>query len=72
MDKYIKYSIINGELNLYVTAKEYEKLNFIGSNKPTKLNFHIINKEPTNEQFIKKKVLAEIEELKELVQNLNN
>jgi len=69
MENYLKYSIINGELNLYITMKEYEK---IVSNKFGKINFQIINKEPTNEQFIKKKVLAEIEELKELVQNLNN
>jgi hypothetical protein len=69
MDKYLKYSIINGELNLYITAKEYEKF---GWNKSGKINFQIINKDPTNEQFIKKKVLAEIEELKELIQNLNN
>ena len=65
MDKYIKYSLINGDLILYINVKEYNKMN-------GNIILQIIKKEPTNEQLIKQKILNEIDELKELIMNLNH
>ena len=71
MSHYLKYSIINGELNLYLTLKQFEKIKS-GEAGQAKMIFHIVSKETNNEEKMKKKILAEIDELKELVNNLNH
>jgi hypothetical protein len=63
MDNYLKYSVRNGELNLYVTEKEFE---LFGGNKAGKFNFQIIKKEITEDQKIKKGILELCDELKRI------
>lgn len=71
MNNYMKYNIINGELNLYITHKEFAKISKDG-NSTTKLNFHLIHKKSTKEEKLRIKIRQEIDELKELVNKLIN
>ena len=68
MEKYLKYTYINNELNLYVPEDAKDLFN----NYPTRFNLIYVREKEKEKELSNNDLRKEIKELKKLILNMNH